>query len=162
MRRSVTALCLAALASPLTASERMAVEIGRGTHNNRGSDALFLRYAYELRESLLPGQNFYEWSFGTWDGQARNNAAGFALGTRGRWERFHLDGGIGVAYLEDKTPLSGTHQQFSVRLGAGVVYERIDVSLYLTHYSNAKLVFGWDGPNSGYDFITVQIGYALK
>jgi hypothetical protein len=162
MRRSVTALCLAALAGPLGASEKIAVEAGRGIHNNRGSDALFLRYADDFRESWLLGQNFYEWSLGTWDDEARNNGIGFALGTRGRWERFHLDGSVGVAYLEDKTVLSGTHQQFSVRLGAGFVYERIDVSVYLTHYSNAKPVFDWDGPNAGYDFITLQVGYVLK
>lgn len=163
MRRSITVLCLSALiSSPLAASEKITIEIGRGIHNNRGSDALFLRYADDLRESRLFGRNFYAWSLGRWDGNARNNALGFELGTLGRWGKYHLDGSAGIAYLGDKTSLSGTHQQFSVRIGAGITHGQMNIGAYLTHYSNAKPLFGWDGPNAGYDFISFQIGYVLK
>jgi hypothetical protein len=163
MRRCIAAFAALLVTAPLAAGDKLAVEIGRGLHNNLGSDALFLRYAGDIDEQLIPaGHNFYEWSLATWNGHAENNGAGIALGTLGRWGEFHLDGSLGVAYLEDKTVLSGTHQQFCVRVGAGVAYERLDVGLFLTHYSNAKMFFGWDGPNAGYDFITLQIGYLFK
>ncbi|HKQ31160.1 MAG TPA: acyloxyacyl hydrolase [Burkholderiales bacterium] len=163
MKRSVVALYIAALVFPsLGAAQRIAVDIGPGIHNTDGADALFLRYADDMRQLILPGQSFYEWSFGVWDGNARNNGVGFALGTRGSSDKFHVEGSVGVAYVEDKTQLSGTHQQFSARLGVGVEYRRLEVGLFVTHYSNAKGLFGWDGPNAGYDFVTLQIGYPLR
>src|SRR5688500_20029695 len=113
MERTITALCLITfVVSPLAASENSAVDIGAGVHNNRGSNALFMRYADDFRQSWFIGQNFYEWSLGVWDGKARNDGVGFSLGSRGHWDRYYLNGSVGVAYLEHKTELSGTHQQF--------------------------------------------------
>lgn len=165
MTRLTTAflLCTVSCAPPIAVAQKIAVDIGHGLHNNhRDSDAVFLRYMDTSRTSVLPGENFYEWSLATWDGPHRNNAVSLALGTRGRWESFHLDGSIGVAYLDHKTRLSGTHQQFIVRLGGGVTIGKADVGIFATHYSNAKPLFGWDGPNAGYDFVTLQWSYPLR
>jgi len=163
MKHCVTALGIAALLLPILAgADRIAVDIGRGINNMDGTDALFLRYAGDFDTSVFPGQNFYEGSLGMWDGNARNKGAGVALGTRWHFEQFHIEGSVGVAYLEDKTKLSGTHQQFSARLGIGTAYKQAEIGVYLTHYSNAKPLFGWDGPNAGYDFVTLQLAFPLK
>jgi hypothetical protein len=163
MKRSALALCLWLFACACAhAAERISIEVGRGIHNLRGAEAAFVRYAGDTPDSILFGQNFYEFSFGAWDGRDRSSAVGAALGTRVRENRIHLDASIGLAYLENKTRLSGTHQQFIVRLGGGIAFGRLDVSLFVTHYSNAKPVFDWDGPNAGYDFVTLQFGYPLR
>jgi hypothetical protein len=164
MKRSIASIfCFTVCAfAPLYAEDRVSIEGGSGLHNVRGADAVFARYAGETRESILFGQNFYEFSAGSWNGRYGDKAVGAALGTRARNEQFHFDASLGVAYLEDKTRLSGTHQQFIVRLGGGVEIGKIDLSIFVTHYSNAKPIFGWDGPNAGYDFFTVQLAYPLR
>jgi hypothetical protein len=143
-------------------AEKIAIDVGRGIHHTHDSDALFVRYIDEAREHVLVGRNFFEWSLAGWDGPHRNKALGLALGTRGQWGAFHLDGSIGAAYLAHKTALSGTNQQFIVRVGAGVTVGKMEIGLFATHYSNAKPVFGWDGPNAGYDFLTLQLAYPLR
>ena len=78
------------------------------------------------------------------------------------WNNFHLEGSVGVAWLERKTHLSGAHQQFLVHIGVGYTVGKFDFSLAQTHYSNAEWAFDWDGSNFGYGFLTFQIGYVLK
>jgi hypothetical protein len=163
MTRSTAALLLLLVCFSATTAERIAVELGQGIHNNRhDSGALFARYIGDTSTQMLVGHNFYEWSLGAWDGRYRNNAVGLALGTRGQWNPYHLDASIGAAYLEHKTGLSGTHQQFIVRVGGGIALDNLEINIFATHYSNGKVLFGWDGPNAGYDFITLQLSYPLR
>ena len=163
MNLPLTLLCFSALlGAPVFAAEKIAVESGKGIHRSQGNDAAFVRYLDDLQIPNLSQQGFYEISLGTWSSEYRNSALGLALGLRGRWNNFHLDGGIGVAYIERKTHLSDTHQQFVSRLGAGYIVGNFDFALVVTHYSNAKPIFGWVGKNVGYDFLTFQVGYVLK
>lgn len=152
----------ALIVAPVFAAEKIAVEVGQSFHRSEGADAVFTRYLNDLELPNLSQQGFYEISLGSWDDKDPNTALGLALGIQGHWNNVHLNGSFGVAYLANKTDLSGTHQQIISRLGAGYTVGKFDFSLFVTHYSNAKAIFGWEGNNSGYDFVTGQIGYALK
>jgi hypothetical protein len=51
-----------------------------------------------------------------------------------------------------------THLQFYFRFAYDWKIGSRDFSLGFTHVSNGKLVFGWDGPNTGENFLTLSIG----
>ncbi len=154
----------ALLCAPAWAEEKIAIEGGSGIHWSKSvRDAWFVRYSNELKFPSYPEQEgFYEISLGDWNGKYPNTAVGLAVGARVRWQGFHLDGSVGVAYAENKTFLSNTHQEFILRYGLGYTVGKFDFGVYETHYSNARVIFGWDGKNVGYDFLTFQIGYVLK
>ena len=149
--------------APAFAAEQIAIEMGTGTHWSKGADALFVRYRGDHTIPRFPRQPaFYEWSLGTWQNQHDNSALSLAIGTQWYFDRFHIDASGGLAYLARKTRLTGTHQQFLLRVGIGYKVGDFDFGIYQAHYSNAKNVFGWDGYNVGYDFRTFQISYDLK
>ncbi|GEM_PF-5519444 len=149
--------------APAFAEQKISVEVGPGSNWSKAADAGFVRYSDEIHFPNFPEQEgFYELSAGSWKNKVENNAIGLAIGTRERWNNFHLDGSAGVAVLENKTSFSQTHQQFILRVGGGYTVGQFDFGVYRSHYSNARVLFNWEGKNVGYDFITFQIGYLLK
>lgn len=80
-----------------------------------------------------------------------------ACGTHGGGGKyFSASGGLG--YVARKTDYLGTHPQFLWRLAFGNRFGNYDLSIAQVHYSNGKKIFGWDGPNRGQDFLTLQLG----
>jgi hypothetical protein len=149
--------------APAIAERKIAIELGHGSNWSKDADAGFIRFSDALRFPNYPRQEgFYELHVGSWKKKVPNSALGMAIGTRERWGAFRLEGSAGVAVVENKTRFSGTRQQFVLRIGAGYTIGKFDFGVYKTHYSNAKGIFGWDGKNVGYDFITFQAGYLLK
>jgi hypothetical protein len=163
MRLRALPLLAALLCPPAFAADWIALEAGPGNHWSKGNDAVFVRYrgAHTVPNyPTLPA--FFEWSLGTWTNQHSNSALGLALGSQWFVERFHFDFSGGLAVLAHKTRLTGTHQQFILRYGAGYAFDAFDIGVYQTHYSNFRNVFEWDGYNVGYDFVTLQLSFALE
>jgi hypothetical protein len=75
--------------------------------------------------------------------------------------RPYVGGGIGVAYISN-TMMAGrdlsTRILLEDRIGVGVAWRRLDVSMSYVHYSNASVV----PPNEGIDSLTLSIGWSLQ
>jgi hypothetical protein len=164
MNRRLLPLLLALLCPPTFAADWIALETGPGNHWSKGNHGVFARYRGEHTVPNFPTlPAFYEWSVGSWNEEHGNTALGLALGSQWLMERLHIDVSAGLALLAHETRLTGTHQQFILRIGVGYNLSRqFDVGVYQTHYSNFKGVFGWDGYNVGYDFLTLQLSYRLR
>jgi hypothetical protein len=156
-------LLLVLLCPRAFAADHIALELGVGSHWSEDAQALFLRYRGEHTIPNAPAvPAFYEWSLGGWTRAQPNHALGLALGAQWAGTALHIDASVGLALLQRKTRNTGTHQQFLARYGIGYRLGRVDIGLYQTHYSNFKQVFGWDGRNLGFDFLTLQVSYALE
>lgn len=139
----------------------LAFESGRGDHNSRGTDAWFLRYQHDI-QPLWGAKSFIEFAGGSWNGDTENRTVGGSGGLRyALTTRTYFSGSVGLAYVTDRTDYLGTHQQFQLRFALGWRMERVDLALAHSHYSNGRSIFGWNGPNTGENFITLQLGYLL-
>ena len=137
----------------------LAVEAGPGISHSSDGNMLGIRYEADWVpvEQMM---SFVDLSASTWSGDAENTSVGAALGLRyGLPRDNYLSASMGLAYVANETENLGTNGQFLFRFALGHRYERYDFSIGYTHYSNGKGLFGWDGPNRGDDFITLQLGY---
>jgi len=137
----------------------LAAELGPGIRNSGDSSLFGVRYEADWTP-VDRMMSFVDLSARTWTGDAENDSIGAALGLR--YELPHenyISASLGLAYVTDETENLGTHGQILFRFALGHRIERYDFSIGYTHYSNAKGVFNWDGPNRGDDFITFQFGY---
>ena len=144
--------------SPDVFADALSLETGQGFHHSGNTQALFVRYQKDA--PLLFGQKgFYEGSVGAWNGPNRVETVGIARGLRFDWGgTAYFSAQFGLNYITRKTENLGTLFQFASRLTIGRSIGEYDVSLGYVHFSNGKYFFGWDGPNYGENFVTVQIG----
>lgn len=100
---------------------------------------------------------YFELSYNRWDGEtgeidgvALSPVFLYAFNPGERHWYPYIEGGIGVAYIDeykiDDRDLS-TNFQFEDRIGAGVRYRNLDISVRYMHYSNASI----EEPNHGID-----------
>jgi hypothetical protein len=144
--------------SPDVFADTLSLETGQGFHHSGNTQALFVRYQKDA-PLLFGQQGFYEGSVGAWNGPNRVETVGIARGLRfGLGETGYLSAQFGLNYITRKTENLGTLFQFASRLTVGRSIGEYDVSLGYVHFSNGKYFFGWDGPNYGENFVTVQIG----
>ncbi len=158
---TLTAACLAfaALAAmPAARAGALAIETGWGDFKSRGTESVFLRYLNEA-PPLFGYDSFHDFSLASWNGPNHNNAIGIARGLRRTWRgEKYLSASGGLGYVAQKTDYLGTHLQFVLHLAFGSRFGNYDLSIAQVHYSNGKKIFGWDGPNRGQDFLTLQLG----
>jgi hypothetical protein len=134
------------------------VEAGPGILTSQGSTYIAVRYQKETSK-LFDTDSFYELTYASWDGPNNNNAISFARGLR--WTGTANNYGsadIGVGHINRTTGNLGTPFQFYLRLAYGIKVGTVDLSLGFVHYSNGKLIFGWQGQNNGEDFPTISLG----
>jgi len=136
----------------------LSLEEGQGFHRSGRTQALFLRYQWEA--ALLFGQEgFWEVDFGAWNGLNGVETVGFARGLRFRWrENNYFSAQAGLHYITRRTENLGTPLQFGARLAFGRTMGVYDLSIGYVHFSNGKYFFGWEGPNNGENFATIQVG----
>jgi len=136
----------------------LSLEGGQGFHYSGNTQALFLRYQWEA--ALLFGQEgFWEAALGAWNGPNRVETIGFARGLRFRWqEKNYASAQAGLHYITRRTENLGTPLQFGARLALGRTMGAYDLSIGYVHFSNGKYFFGWEGPNYGEHFVTIQVG----
>lgn len=156
-----TAACLtfaALTAMPAARAEALAIETGWGDFKSRGTESVFLRYLKDA-PPLFGYDSFHDFSLASWNGPNHNDSIGIARGLRHAWRGGkYLSASGGLGYVAQKTDYLGTHMQFVLRLAFGNRFGNYDLSIAQVHYSNGKKIFGWDGPNRGQDFLTLQLG----
>lgn len=154
------ALCLALFlfAGPVSAGT-ISVETGEGFHHSPHTEALFLRYQTKAFE-LLGFDTYYEALAGGWNGKNRNEAVALSLGILIPWhddDRFFGSAGLGRA--SRTTENLGVHFQFTFHVGYTRKFDALNLSLAYVHFSTGKYFLGWEGPNFGENFLTVQAGW---
>jgi len=142
-----------------TRADMLSVETGRGFHRSSHSEIFTLRYHWDAPDLLgLPGH--YEALLSGWNGKRRASAVGLARSARWHWsDPWYLSGSAGIAYLDRTTDNLGTRYQMAFHLALGRTFGRWDLSAGYAHFSNGKLLFNWDGPNNGENFITIRLGH---
>ena len=155
-------ISLAAFLVSLYASAAFAnglyLEVGPGVMTSEGSTYTAVRFQKETSR-LFNTDSFYELCYASWNGPNSNNALSFARGLR--WPgpaNTHASADIGIGHINRTTGNLGTPFQFYLRFAYGIKVGAFDISLGFVHYSNGKLIFGWQGPNNGEDFPTFSLG----
>ena len=146
------------LYSSTASANGLFVEAGPGVSSSQGSTYTAVRYQKETSK-LFDTDSFYELSYASWNGPNKNNALSFARGLR--WTgtaNTYGSADIGVGHINRTTGNLGTPFQFYLRFAYGIKAGAFDLSLGFVHYSNGKLIFGWQGPNNGEDFPTISLG----
>jgi hypothetical protein len=163
--RFLLSVLLLSFVSRTFAADYVSVETAAGVHWMTGGVASTLRVRHEMGNlPLLYDQPGYIEALAVrWNTENANSGWGFVAGIQPQSdEHWHYILGLGGVHLTDRTELSGTHNEFTVRLGRGYTIGNMDYSLVYTHYSNARPVFHEHGPNSGYDFVSFQLSYAFN
>ncbi len=140
-------------------ADMLSFEAGRGFHRSSHSEIFTLRYHWDAPDLLgFPGH--YEALLSGWNGRRRAAAAGLARSVHWSWSGpWYVSGSAGLAYLDRTTDNLGTRFQLAFRLGLGRTFGPWDLSAGYTHFSNGKIVFNWDGPNNGENFVTFRVSY---
>jgi hypothetical protein len=147
------------LCPSIAAADMLAVTAGRGNIESQGSNAAFLSYQKDAPK-LFNRESLYDFTLGYWNGSTRNSALSLARVVRWKLSsEYYFAGTLGIGVVEHTTDHLGTTGQFLVRLAFGCSFEKYDLSIGETHYSNGKTTLGlnWEGPNVGEYFLTVML-----
>ncbi len=153
------ALLVVAVLPCAAAAGTASLETGRGFHHSQHSDALFLRYQVDAFR-LFGYDTYYEALAGGWSGKNRNEALALSLGMTIPWhedDRFFGSAGLGRA--SRPTDNLGVHFQVTFHAGYTRKVKSVNLSLAYVHFSTGKYFLGWDGPNYGENFYTLQAGW---
>jgi hypothetical protein len=160
MKTLLSAFVLVLLAALPVSANQLAVDLGLGVFKSERSGAMFLRYQKDTSR-LFDRPSYWEGVAGYWTNSNWAVALGVARGidwNRGKRDHFYSTS-FGLASVNRTTNHLGTHFQFYFRQAYHVTMHGRDISLGLTHISNGKLVFRWNGPNSGENFLTLSVGF---
>jgi hypothetical protein len=149
-------LCLPSLVR----ADELLLESGLGFYKSNNSEIVFLRYQMDSAP-LFGFDSYYDFAFGTWNGQNHNDAMIITKGIRqGLSEQLYFDFEAGGAYLDRTTNNLGTRLQFAFRFALGLKMGKFDIALGYNHFSNGKGIFQWTSTsNLSENFITLNIGY---
>lgn len=142
-------------------ADQLAAEAGYGFGSSYRAEGLFLRYRKDA-PPLWDRKSFYDVALAHWNGKNWNNAISVARGLQ--WdlrENSYVGASLGLAYADHVTGNFGTRAQFVLRVAAGRSFGDHDLSVGVIHYSNGHILVGWDGPNSGENYLTVQLARRL-
>ena len=147
------------LCPSIAAADMLAVAAGRGNIESQGSNAAFLSYQKDAPK-LFNRESLYDFTLGYWNGSTRNSALSLARVVRWKLSsEYYFAGTLGIGVVDHTTDHLGTTGQFVVRLAFGRSFDKYDLCIGETHYSNGKTALGlnWEGPNVGEDFLTVML-----
>lgn len=158
MRLTLTfLLAFMLIGSPVLAND-LFIEAGPGILKSFHSFGAFLRYQRETSR-LFNFPSYYEAVGAYWTNSCHAAGLGFARGIEWRKEEkqrfFSTD--FGIMGISRTTEHLGTRFQFYFRMAYNTEISGREASLGFIHVSNGKLVFHWDGPNSGENFITLAV-----
>lgn len=141
-----------------TSADNLSFEAGAGFYFSSGTRAYVFRYQHEAAPLLGFGSH-YEVSYASWNGPDHAEAVGFARGIQ--WARTldeKLDLTAGLSWLSRTTSNLGQPFEFYGRLAYEKRVGKALFSIGWMHYSDAKFLFGWSGPNNSENFATLSIG----
>lgn len=134
------------------------VEAGPGLFKSFYSFGYFVRYHRETSR-LFDFPSYYEAVGAYWTNTSHATAFALARGIEWRKEekQHFLSTDFGVMGISRTTEHLGTRFQFYFRMAYNTAISGREASIGFIHVSNGKLVFGWDGPNNGENFITLSV-----
>jgi hypothetical protein len=139
-------------------ADSLSYEPGVGFYFSGGTEAYLLRYRHEAAP-LYAFSSYFEASFAFWNGPDHAEAVGLARGIR--WERTadeYLSFAMGLSRISRTTSNLGQPFEFSIRLAYEKNVGKALFSIGWLHYSDAKFLFGWSGPNNAENFATLSLG----
>ena len=137
----------------------VSVETGGGFHHSTHSECLFLRYQDKAFE-IEGFDAYYEALAGGWNGENRNEAVALSLGIMLPWhENDWFFGSAGLGRASRTTDNLGVHFQITFHVGYTMKLETANLTLGYVHFSTGKYFLGWEGPNYGENFLTLQAGW---
>ncbi len=159
MKNLVFFAAVSLLFPTLSASaDSLSYEAGVGFYFSEGTTAYLLRYQHEAAP-LFGLNSYYEASYASWNGPDHNEAFGLALGIR--WPKTadeYLSLTTGLSRISRTTSNLGQLFEFYGRLAYEKNVGKAHFSIGWIHYSDAKFLFGWSGPNKSENFLTLSIG----
>jgi hypothetical protein len=160
MARSLLYFIIIALLFPAVSAsaDNLSYEAGKGFYFSNGSTVQLLRYQHEA--ALFYGyRSYYEASYASWSGPDHADAICLARGIR--WagiDDAYPSFTLGVSHISRTTSNLGQPFEFYGRLAYEKKVGRALLSIGWIHYSDAKFLFMWSGPNNSENFGTVSMG----
>lgn len=157
MKKCLLGLIILAVYSPVFADD-LFLQAGTGFAKSLDEEVMGLRYQRDTSR-LFDHVSFYEAVYLYWTNSCRAQGLGFARSIG--WKvaesgSFSMSaGGMGVSR---RTEHMGTSLQFYFRFAYSVKPDGRKISVDVVHMSNGKSFFGWNGHNSGENFLTVSVG----
>jgi len=139
-------------------ADSLSSEAGTGFYFSAGTNAYFLRYQHET-VPLFGLSSYYEASYAFWNGPDHAEAAVLSRGIR--WARTmneYLSITTGLSHISRTTSNLGQPFEFYGRLAYEKKVGKALFSIGWIHYSDAKFLFGWSGPNNSENFATISLG----
>ena len=139
-------------------ANKLSIEGGPGIFKSLYSYAVFLRYQRDT-SALFDYPSYYEAVGSYWTNDCHAAAFGIARAVEWRKENknHYFSTSFGLMGVSRTTEHLGTNFQFYFRAAYNMKLDGREASLGLVHVSNGKAVFGWDGPNSGENFLTLAV-----
>jgi hypothetical protein len=158
--RSLFLIAAITLLSPVppASADNLSYEAGVGFYFSAGTSTYLLRYQHETKP-LFGFSSYYEASYASWNGPDHADAVGLARGIR--WAitaAQYISFTAGLSRISRITSNLGQPFEFSGRLAYGMNVGKALFSIGWIHYSDAKFLFGWSGPNNAENFVTLSIG----
>jgi hypothetical protein len=139
-------------------ADSLSCEAGLGFYFSTDTKAYLLRYQHEAAP-LFGFKSHYEISYATWNGPDHAEAIALARGIQ--WERIpdeNLSLTAGFGRISRTTSNLGQPYEFYGRLAYAKSVGKALFSIGWIHYSDAKFLFGWTGPNNSENFATLSLG----
>jgi hypothetical protein len=139
-------------------ADSLSYEAGFGFYFSEGTKAYLLRYQHEAAP-LFGFNSHYEVSYASWNGPDHAEAVGLSRGIQ--WARTpdeNLSLTAGLSRISRTTSNLGQPFEFYGRLAYAKSVGKALFSIGYIHYSDAKFLFGWSGPNNSENFATLSIG----
>ncbi len=139
-------------------ADSLSYETGIGFYFSRSTTTYLFRYQHEAAP-LFGLTGYYEALYASWNGPDHANAFGLARGIR--WPRTpdeHLSLTAGLSHISRTTNNLGQPFEFYGRLAYEKKVSKALFSIAWIHYSDAKFIFQWSGPNKGENFLTLSVG----
>jgi hypothetical protein len=158
MKTYILSLTIFLLSASFAPADNLFIEAGAGHCKSLNSQVFALRYDKDTSR-IFGKASYYEFFFSHWNSENRNDSLGVARSISFEiGEDQYFSPTFGIAGVARETRDMGTHFQFYFRIPYDFTIHGRQFSLALIHLSNGKFVFGWDGPNSGENFVTLSIG----
>ncbi len=139
-------------------ADSLSYEAGIGFYFSASTNTYLLRYRHET-VPLFGLDSYYEFLYASWNGPDHAEAVGLARGIRlaGTADEYlSLTGGL--SRISRTTSNLGQPFEFYGRLAYEKNAGRALFSMGWIHYSDAKFLFGWSGPNNSENFVTLSLG----
>jgi hypothetical protein len=134
------------------------VDGGEGFYYSHNTEIVMVRYQLDA-SALFNEESFYEIFYGAWNGANRNEAFGLARGIRFKRPKDEfVNLTMGLCRIDRTSRNLGQPYEFYGRLA---FEKRLGTTLFSVgwiHYSDAKFLFHWPGPNSGENFLVLSVG----